>query len=80
MRVLKEGNVDRLHKFRDRKYKITCPYCGSVLEATSADIEHLSTSKEDSCYIGCPLCTYYFKINMEPYQVPVIAEVEEIIE
>ena len=80
MKILKKGDVNRLYKLRNRKYKITCPYCGSILEVTSADIEHLSTSKEDSYYIGCPLCTYYFKINMELYRVSEIAEVKEIIE
>lgn len=80
MRVLLEGDIDKLRKLCDKKYKTTCPYCGSVLEFGSEEIEYSFIKGDTSYYITCPVCTYCFKVNMKPYIIPNMAEIEEIIE
>lgn len=80
MRVLKEGDVGRSRKLRDKKYKTTCPYCGSVLEFRSEEIEYSLIEGDTSYYITCPLCKYCFKVNMKPYIIPNMAEIEEVTE
>ena len=82
MRVIQKGDVKRVDKLRDKKYKVKCPCCESVLEVKSEEIECrvIPGSTEEVYLVSCPLCGYYFRVNMKPYLIPEVVEIEEVIE